>query len=581
MTAPDVNQLDAFIDFLFGGLEGYVYLAASDGTIKEDGTKDWRQEFFEYPTHIADLKDTIRKVGKKLDVYLAPAIFKTGNNSLRSNVKASNVVWTEFDGNAPDWNDSNTPSLIVQSSYDNNQHVYWRLNEPATNVEVFEEINRRITYNMGADASAWDANQVLRPPESFNFKYGEPTPVEIIELSDRVYDIAVFNDLAPAPEQIEIDWKPEALPDANEVILSHAFGPDAINLLKKNKDEVTDRSQSLMNLAYICAGMGLTNAEIMVMLVLADDKWEKFKHREDRMKRLAHIIMVARNKYPIDPIEQTLFMAFGFASLLDTDISIDWLIDPMLMEQGFMLLVGPSGLGKTQFTLQFLIHLALGKDYLDYKMPQPKKVGFVSLEMGHGELKIFLEAMRRVLTDDEVLLLEKNFILVPLGEPLALNRADGQQHVVNFIESHELEVLAVDSIGSAIAGNISGDETVQPFTEFTDKIRNRYGIATWYIHHLRKSKDGPPTQDDVYGNQYIFNRSTSVYAMLKSKGGGIRIRNFKNRLAPLEKDYFVRRDENLNFHKESEGMAELNEAHLTNHGEDKPPSDKTGSGFNL
>lgn len=399
MTASKTNELDAFLDFLYGGLEGYVYLAASDRTIKPDGTKDWKQEFFEYPKQIEQLKQTIRSVSNKLEVYIAPAIFKTPESSLRSNVKASNVVWTEFDGNAPDWNDVNVPSFIIQSSSSANQHVYWRLNEAITDIDTLEDINRRITYNMGADGSAWDANQVLRPPESRNHK--RDTPVRVLTQSDQVYDLSVFNELAPAPEQVEVDWKPESLPSPDKVLLTHAFSPDIVNLL--TKDKVDDRSTSLMNLAYACAQLGLSNSEIMVLLIFADDKWEKFKYRKDRMKRLAHIITVARNKYPEsnDSFDQALLMAFGFESFLDTEIEINWLIEPMLMESGFMLTVGPSGIGKTQLTLQFLIHLALGKNYMHYTIPEAKKVAFLSLEMGHGELKVFLQAMSNALTQKE------------------------------------------------------------------------------------------------------------------------------------------------------------------------------------
>lgn len=578
MTASEPSELDAFLDFLYEGLEGYVYLAASDRSIKEDGTKDWKQEFFEYPKQVEKIRTTIRAVSKSHEVYIAPALFKTGDNSLRSNFKVSNVVWTEFDGNAPDWKDTNTPSLVIQSSDSSNQHVYWKLNEPITDVTIIEDINRRITYNMGADASAWDANQVLRPPETINHK--RSLPVGTVSVTDRVYDIGVFEELAPAPDLIEVEWKPELLPPADKVLLSYAFGPEVVNLLAK--DKVDDRSTSLMNLAYACAEIGLNNNEIMVMLIMADDKWEKFKFRKDRMKRLAHIVTVARNKHPEseNSLDQLMLMAFGFESFLDIEINLNWLIEGMLIEQGFMLLVGPSGLGKTQFTLQWLIHLALGKDHLGYSISEPKKVAFLSLEMGHGELKIFLEAMNEALDDTERTLLEKNLILIPVGEPLALNKPEGQRKVLEFLQEHEdLEGLAVDSLGSAIQGNISSDEVVQPFTEFTDKIRNKYGIFTWYIHHMRKSKDGPPTQDDVYGNQYIFNRSTSSYAILKSKSGGIRVKNFKNRLAPLEKDYFINRDEHLNFHRDTENVtSQINDYLL---GEQTDLEDKSPGGMDL
>lgn len=552
-----MSELDNFLTFLYDGLEGYVYLTASKpGVFNEDGTRDWKQEFFEYPKDYSKLKNTILGASKSHDIYIGPALFKS-SSALRSNFKVSNVVWTEFDGNAPDWNDTNIPSLVVQSSGPNNQHVYWRLTEPVTDVDYLEDINRRITYNMGADASAWDANQVLRPPETINYK-NEPLPVGIQQVTDNIYDINVFEELAPAPAQIEADWELSAMPSPEDVILKYSFGPDMIKLLKK--DSVDDRSASLMNIAYACAQMGLSNNEIMALLILKDDAWGKFKNRKDRLKRLSHIITVAKNKYPSDEdsFDGAFTLAFGFQSFLDTDIEINWTIEPMLMEQGNMLMVGQSGIGKTQFMLDVAIHLALGKDFLHYKVAKPNKIVVFSLEMGHGELKKFVGARAEALEEADFDILEDNLILIPHGEPWFMNTPEGQSQVLRILDEYEPDGMMVDSIGSALNGNISSDEVVQPLTQFNDKIRKQYGLFTWYIHHIRKIAEGQQAgQDDVYGNQYLLNRSTSTYALLKSKGDKIKVRNFKNRLAPKEKDYFIERDEHLTFHKPTEVVDQM------------------------
>lgn len=547
------DNVGAFVDFLYEGLEGYVYLAASDRKIEND----WKQEFFKFPEQRNDLINVIRHVSKNLEVYLAPAIYKSPLCN-KDSFKASNVVWTEFDGNAPNWSteDAN-PSLIIQTSDAKNQHVYWRLNEPITNVNELEDVNRRITYNMGADSSAWDATQVLRPPDTLNHK-NDPLPVFIIESNGNIFDTSIFNALEAPPLTDTTEWSLSVVPEADEVLLRYAFGPDLVRLLAATKEEIKDRSVSLMNLAYGCAELGMSNNEIMAVLVRADDRWEKFKNRKDRFKRLSHIIVVARNKHPeTDTLEDYAPIVFGFQSLLDTEINIDWLIEPMLLQQGNMLLVGPSGIGKTQWTIQVMIHLALGKDFLHYKVSEPQKMLFLSLEMGHGELKKIMEDMRKSLTDKEAEILDQNFLIVPHGEPWALNTPVGQQQAIELIESHQPDGFVVDSIGSAVLGNISSTEVNQPLTAFNDKIRKKYGLFTWYIHHLRKGgKDSKPTQDDVYGDQYLFNRATSSYSLTSGKNETIRVENFKQRLAMKEKTFYVSRDDNINFHLENESIDE-------------------------
>lgn len=563
------SELHNFIEFLYGDLNGLAYIA----TKNPDNPLEWNTHFFQYPAESHRMETVILQNSDTSEVYISPALYKEPR-PIRENVKCSNVVWTEFDGDAPSLEDyANPPSLIVRSSSERNQHVYWRLSEPIYDVDTLEQVNRNITYAMGADSSAWDATQVLRPPSTKNHKRG--TDVTLVVDSATSYDVAVFDTLPTAPEQIDTsNWQLGVLPDINDVILKYPFSPDLILLLKKEKDEVKDRSASLMNLAYGCAEMGLSDAEIFVMLKLADDRWGKFKDRRDRNKRLAHIITVARHKHPAEESGEQFTFALDFLSFLNTDIEIDWVIEGMLMEQGSMLFVGPSGIGKTQLSLQFMIHLALGKDFLHYKIARPFKILFLSLEMGFGELKVFVEDMAKELTNDELLLLQENLILVPHGEKWALNTPVGQHELIKLMEDIQPDGLFTDSVGSAIQGNISDDETIMGLVDFNDRLRKKYGCFVWYIHHLRKKTNGghaPSDQDDVYGNQYLVNRATSSYALLFAKNGKIKVRNFKNRLAKKEEDYIVERRENYQFHKLNE---DIDDAIM--HLEYKKPEDEKG-----
>jgi hypothetical protein len=418
-----------------------------------------------------------------------------------------------------------------------------------------------VAYNLGADKGSWDATRVLRPPHTKNYKYDPPLDVTLHHSNNTKYDVELFNTLAPVPVTTHEEWDVTVLPDVQDLILKYAFPADMVKLL--GKEHFPDRSAALMNLAYGCCEMGMTNKEVFAMLLMFDNKVGKFKDRADRNRRLAHMVDVAKAKHPgsepEEEAEEAFTFAFDYQSFLDTEINIDWLIEPMLMEYGSMLMVGPSGIGKTQVSLQFMIHLALGRDFLHYKIKTPVKVIFLSLEMGHGELKQFLLKMNDDLTDQERLLLTENFTLVPHGEPWALNEPIGQQHLISLLDATKPNIVFIDSIGSALRGPLSSDETVQPYLEFVDKTRKKYNLSVWAIHHMRKQQPGghSATQDDVYGNQYLFNRSTSSYAFLRGKNKSIKVRNLKNRLAALEPDFNIRRTDNLNFESINHTVDEL------------------------
>lgn len=557
-VAP-TDDLDNFIKFLFDGLEGYAYLVAKEPGVAES----WNQEFFEYPGQAEFLARTIRTASPTFEVYLAPALYKSNENSRKENVKASNVVWTEFDGNAPSWEGfAGPPSLIIQSSNEGHDHVYWRLAEPITDVQALEDVNRRITYNLQADSSAWDATQVLRPPGTINHKR-DGKRVFVKSDTDVSYDLDLFDNLAPAPDQVEPQlWTLAEIPDVSDVILRHSFSEDVVQLLKRDLSKINDRSASLMNLAYSCCQLGLADVEVFVMLRMADDRWGKFVGRRDRDRRLAHIISVARNKYPgttnDSEVSEDSVFAFDYKTFLATEIELDWVLEGMLMEGGNMLMAGQSGVGKTQLSLQFMTHIAMGKDYLGYTVPTPKKILFLSLEMGHPDLQVFVKQQDLALSEPDRDILEQNLIIIPHGEAWPLNLPVGQERLLKLIEHLQPDGIFVDSIGSAILGNINSQEVVQQYTNFVDSVKKKYELFWWAIHHNRKAAPGQKTQgqDDVYGDQYLVNRASSVYGVSRAKDGLIRMSNFKNRLAPQEPTYLIERTEHLGFKRTSQEVTD-------------------------
>lgn len=552
------QTISTFVDFLFEGLQGYVYLAAKPD---RNDPNSWEQEFFDWPLERNKLVDTITHAGQKIDVYLSPVLYSE-RSSKREHVKVTQTVWTEFDGNAPEsWgeflNGDCPPTLTVQSSDPTRQHVYWRLAEPLFGASSIEEITRRITYYTGADGSAWDANQVLRPPGTRNFKY-ENESVFVLSFDPKKYTYEVFLDLGSLPTSIPVEqWQLSELPSASEVLLRHSFSEDLVQLLQKDKTSVGDRSSALMQLAYGCAQLGLKDNEIFVVLMYADDNWGKFKGRRDREKRLAHIITVARNKYPDSNTDESsddeVVLAWDYQSFLNSEIEINWALEPMIMEYGNMLLAGPSGVGKTQIFLDIMTHLALGKDWLHYKVHRPYRILFLSLEMGHPDLQVFVKQQAKNLTDAERDILARNFIIVPHGEPMPLNTGVGQAQLVRLIEQFKPDGIFVDSIGSAIVGDINASKVVQTFTAFNDAIRKRYGVFLSFIHHTRKKQQGASStegNDEIYGDQYLVNRSSSVYQVRPGRNKNtLRIINSKQRLASTEDPYYIGRTDNLTFVK--------------------------------
>lgn len=548
------TDLSDFTDYLYGGLEGYVITARKHPSLLNDkGKPVFESKGFKYPDQQSEMRDWIKGSAAEWEVYTSCAVFSQPRDK-REFFKATNVVWTEFDGNIPTEHalaGLPEPTLVVRSSTENRQHWYWRLETPIDSADQIEGINRSLAYQLNADPSAWDAVQILRPPSTFNHKRG--LPVNVVSRSESTVSPIHFDVLTPVEAQhVEV---PEVIPDITEVVLKYAWPKEVSDLYRiKAPAEGQDRSGMLMRLGYYLAEMGLTDGEMFSVLRNADDRWGKFKDRTDRNRRLSDLIAQARVKFPgeINLGEDTVLI-YGLQSFLNTEVEIEWVMPGLLQAQGYMLLTGPAGVGKTQFSLRAAICLALGQDFLGHSIAEPRRILFFSLEMGHADLKFFLSTMCQGMSTDDLLMLEQNLLIAPLGEAFYLDQTKEQERFEGILRDFAPSGVFIDSVGSSSSGQVTDESTVKSLMDFNDKIRQRFGVFTWFIHHNRKAQGDnkkPNKMADVYGNQYLVNRATSVYCLWPhGNSGAIEVLPLKKRLAPMEDPWVITRLSNLDFRK--------------------------------
>lgn len=66
---------------------------------------------------------------------------------------------------------------------------------------------------------------------------------------------------------------------------------------------------------------------------------------------------------------------------------VRWLVDPILANEGVALLAAESGTNKTWLALHLAVHIALGKDWLKFKVPEPGRVLYLNCEVPEREIQ--------------------------------------------------------------------------------------------------------------------------------------------------------------------------------------------------
>lgn len=581
-TESAQQGLAEFFDFIWADTEGYVYLPTLNRK-----TDEWHKVFFEWPTHKDHIiKHVLSGSAKGLDVYYGPALFKKGAKKPdKENILGTHVLWTEFDGAAPTFSENGDtsppaqdgglgteahsavpgPSMRVQSSKDGHEHVYWKLDEFCEDLKWFEDRNRSITYSFRADTSGWDATQILRPPYTSNYKKQDnPLPVTVAHFSGSTYPVAKFEPLKPPPQLVTEAIEIGELPKVESIIASYKWDKDHFDMFMDPAIPEGQRSSALMRLGYFCIEAGMTNEEAYAILFNADERWGKYRGRNDQKRRLVDIIDRARQKHP-NPLSELTFrglheqeevsqgrpLVYGFKDFLASDVQVEWVIEGLLEKGGFGMVASMPGVGKTQVSMQLGMCAALGIDFLHWKITKPQKVVVFSLEMSHVALKMMLETIAGGYTEEQHELLQKNFILIPLGEALPIERPEVLKFVESILDEIQPDGLIIDAVGKLAGGDLS-DKNAMMLNDRFAHLRNRYGGAwIWLIHHNRKASENnkkPVNLEDVYGNVFLTTDMTSVIILWREQHkNGVEFIPVKSRLAPLGMPFWTDRTEHLTF----------------------------------
>jgi len=576
------HELRHFLERIWGHDTCVVRLATRNSDLK------FRTTLYRWPSQEEDVLQFIEgNEAANNEVYFSPDLFKEEamekKRATKDMVLKSRVICLDFDGNAPlseVWDDSGMyeglpePSIIVQSSKVDNQHIYWILDEFITDIKLLEDMRRAITYKLKADGSGWDAGQLLRPPYTTNHGYvkgrTETYDVFIERSSDRAYPASDFTPPKDFRPLVRASIDTDRLPPLVSILAENSFVHGFVDLFSKSvKDmEESDRSGALMALAYYAAESSLSDAEIYAVVSDADKRWGKYVGRTDRAIRLSDIVDRARAKHPTGvsdinfvgfegdggEVDISTQAVYNWAELSDYSLSIEWFFNNLLATHGYGIFAGPPGVGKTQLAMRFGKAVALGEKYLLWSpvnLGQRNNVLMFALEMDILGVKKFAHDMADLQEEPVKSLLAQHFNIYPMNREILLDIDKSKKIFEQYIQLHKPQLIIIDSLNKAVSKDLSNEEVVRKLNSYLAELRRTYGCAILVLHHSRKrqSQDkGPSDIDVLMGSRYIGSEADFILLFEKEKERNhIRVTSAKMRYCETEDPFTIERDHNLDF----------------------------------
>lgn len=161
----------------------------------------------------------------------------------------------------------------------------------------------------------------------------------------------------------------------------------------------------------------------------------------------------------------------------------------ILPEGGGLLIVGESEVGKSLITLEWAIHLSIGRSILDGLLPVPKarRLCIFQCEI---PLRLVKTRLNRILSGLGIKKPNDSIFLAKPEYQYNLSNSKCIENMIRVLIEREAEVFIVDPLSSFHTENENDNTRMRFVLDRITNICRRTGAATIVVHHFGKPVDG-------------------------------------------------------------------------------------------
>jgi hypothetical protein len=160
--------------------------------------------------------------------------------------------------------------------------------------------------------------------------------------------------------------------------------------------------------------------------------------------------------------------------------------DRWLCRGDSLLISGPTGIGKSVFAMQAIIHWALGRSFFGIKTKEPQRILCVQSENNYGDLAISFQDVcdHLGISEQDEAALDQRIIFVRESERTG---AEFIRYAKDLIRRHKPTVVLVDPLLSYVGGSVNDQAVMSAFLRNgIQPILDETGIIWVFVHHTGK-----------------------------------------------------------------------------------------------
>ena len=417
---PDVEQLKIFLDVVFGYCEGLIpvrgFVDKGQNLDDRPNNNIWVEADGTAAEKLVTFVNWAWREGSA--VYVVPGtVAATGQAKAEEIVQMQTIVVDLDDGDIAAKYEHlvdhlGQPTLVVESGGRTKEgqqklHVWWKLTEPATDEDLALVCRLRgdIARKVGGDWHFRSAHQPIRVAGSVYHKGGFRRAVTI-----RQYNAHVEVDLREFAERVD-----------NMIRFIHAGPEPAPEREKPTIDEVLTTPvheggvDGWSRFAGISAAAGHYIRQVHAGKMSPGDGWEAICQYNaalvrppwplSRLKRESDRLWakhVEKNGPPLIRLESSdapknhTLAVFSLGQLLDDGSPMpEDIIAPRVLTPGGMLVLGGAPkVGKSDFLISLLAHMAAGVPFLGFTPPRAMRIFYLQAEIQYHYLRERMQGVR-------------------------------------------------------------------------------------------------------------------------------------------------------------------------------------------
>lgn len=556
-----------FLALIWGTQQGYVFLPQKRHRWSEGPAYKWPMTEME----LSEVLDG--RINDTADQYYCPNVFR---DSQRRNESVLSPHWLYADLDAVDPRQIELrPTLAVTSSPGRYQSL-WQLARPVP-AATHEDLNRRLTYSVGADKGGWDLSQVLRLPGTRNLKYTYPSTVRILWDDGPRFSVKRIREFVKGVESHDVDA---------EIPLLVLPEDSSLELRKRYRDRFDGRTKALLNERtpqYSAAegGAGIRSDKLWelecrliehglslpeVFVLVKDTVWNKFEGRSNGDSHLWSEVQKASTHIgtQVTPLVGSSGMVrvrpriISYADIMGGKIrEPDWLVEDWWTLGSHGIVAGLPKSYKSVVSLDLAFSVASETPFLGHAEVNSKGVGPVLIVQQENSLPLLRDrfyklANSRGLGSGKVHRDGERGVVIQFPPSLPIHfyndfafdmaSTDDREALEQHIQEEGPRLILFDPLYLMIGdADENSAKDMRPILSWLLRIRNLYNCAVVVVHHWGKGVQGRGGKG-VGGVRLL--GSTTIYGWLEAAlyleasrqdSGQIQVvaeREFRERLAP-------------------------------------------------